>query len=116
MLKEKYNMKINVVDAFKELQELGYLDDSYCIDLDPSLTYQEFLLINFLRTGGSACLEFDPDEIFNFVDDSIDKIVYDKLWDENYVASKTNGKIINKPWNEVLVNKKNIKLDKNNRK
>lgn len=81
------------------------LPEDYHFQDDPNLTFQEFVLINTLKpygNGGSFNLDSlkDADKDFSMIMD----------WKEECVAHYFQPIIINKPWEEVLVDKSNVKI------
>lgn len=108
-------MKLNAFEIAKQIAKFGYLNDTYAMDLDPSFTYQEFLLVKYIREIGIDTSIFDPDECITNCDDETKKYNLE-IWNKYFVASKYNEAIIDKPWNEVLKDKNSLRFDRTTRK
>jgi len=109
-------MIVNGLELQKKLFDLGYFDKDYCMDLDPTITYQEFLLIMFLRYGDMHNDAFDPDKAIAQLKEIDGMKDYEELWLNEWEGSKHNPMIIDKDWEVVPQNKKGIKLNKNERR
>lgn len=110
-------MMLNTEDISNKIDNYGYLEFDYCMDMDPDFTFQEFCLIDLIRTGaGSNAGEFDPDEyLFNVVFGTTSFQLYKDAWEKYYLGSVNHPAVIDKPWDQVLVDKTNVKIDRNTR-
>lgn len=83
-----------------------YLDlNDYHFQDDPNLTFQEFVMIHVLRFHANGG-EFDLDKLD---EEAKDWFVIDQ-WKEECVAHYFQPMVVDKPWNEVLNDKSNVKI------
>lgn len=102
-------MKIKAIELQRQMVKLGYFRMEYAMFLDPTFTYQEFLLSYFLRMWNWDVIYFDPDECLEeFIKTYGNQDYLLETYDKYYVGSKYNEKIIDKDWYNVLTDKNEI--------
>ncbi len=98
-------MIINGGEWWHKIIEYYFRYPNYHFGDDPNLTFQEYVLINTLKPYGSGVL-FDLDSLNDANKD------YSMLrdWRNECVAHYYQPAVIDRPWDEVLNDKKNIKI------
>jgi len=93
-------MLVNAKEYWKKIIE-WYLIDGYNFYGDPDLTFQEFVLIEHIKPYATADKQIDLD-MFNDADKDVATI---SSWKEMCLAHYFQPIIIDKPWNQVLIQK-----------
>ena len=96
-------MLVNAKEYWHKIIE-WYFIDGYSFYEDPEITFQEFVLIEHMKPLATAKDKIDLD-MFNDADKDIATI---KSWNDMCLAHFFQPIVINKPWDQVLIQKERL--------